>query len=280
MQPIQLFKSHVALIGAGPGDPDLISVKAARLLQEADVIITDRLVSDEILQSYAKPEASVFYVGKQCRKGMSTPQQTINELMVEYALQNKRVARMKGGDVSIFSNILDELQTLHANNIPYEIVPGITAVTGAAAYTGIPLTARGYSTAVRLLTYYKKTVVSESYWKELAETDDTLVFYMSGDTANELVQQLIKYNIPADRGIAVIEQATTPMQHVRVCGIYDFEKELQQEEFLSPTLIIVGKVVHLHETYGWRPNSESRELYFKPVGQANHQKNAEHVSRA
>jgi len=279
MQPIQLFKSHVALVGAGPGDPDLLTVKAAKLLREADVVITDRLVSEEILRSYVRPEASVFHVGKQCRKGMSTPQQTINDLIVEYALRNKRVVRLKGGDVSIFSNILDELQTLHEHHIPYEIVPGITAATGAAAYTGIPLTARGYSTAVRLLTYYKKTVVADSYWKELAETDDTLVFYMSGDTATELVQQLTQNNIPSDRGIAIIEQATTPLQHVRICGIYDFEKELPQEPFLSPTLIIVGKVVHLHQTYGWRANSEHRELYFKPVGQAN-QKNGEHVSRA
>lgn len=286
MQPIQLFRGTVALVGAGPGDPELLTLKAARLLSEADVVITDRLVSEDILTTHVSEDALIIFVGKQCRKGKSTPQGTINELIVEHAMQNKRVIRLKGGDVSIFSNILDELQVLHNNNIPYEIVPGITAATGAAAYTGIPLTAREHSTAVRLLTYYKKDVVSETYWQDLAQTEDTLVFYMSGDTSSELIQQLIKHRIPADRAVAVVEQATTPLQQVRVCDIYDFEEKLGAETFLSPALIIIGKVVHLHHTFGWKPNSDSRELYFKPVGaqahsiRATHLKNEPHVSRA
>ena len=142
----------VIIAGAGCGDPELVTVKAARWLQKAEVVLTDRLVSNEIIQQYVSDTAEVIYVGKQCRRGFSTPQETINEMMKEYALQGKLVVRLKGGDVSLFSNILDELQVLADNKIPYEIIPGITAATGAAAYAGIPLTARGHATAVRLLT--------------------------------------------------------------------------------------------------------------------------------
>src|ERR1700733_6093147 len=177
----------VILAAAGPGDPELITAKAIRYLQQADVVLTDRLVSDDILKNYVNPAAEVIYVGKQCRRGFSTPQVTINELLVECAAEKKLVVRLKGGDVSIFSNILDELETLVAHQIPYEIVPGVTAALGAAAYAGIPLTARGYSTAVRFLTLYKSDVVTDDYWKELAVTRDTLVFYMSAETVNLVV---------------------------------------------------------------------------------------------
>src|SRR5687768_7405980 len=125
----------VILVGAGPGDPELLTLKAARYLQQADVVLTDRLVSKAILDAHVSPKAEVVYVGKQCRKGKSTPQQTINELMVHYATQQQLVVRLKGGDVSIFSNVLDELETLFQNGIPYEIVPGVTAALGAAAYS-------------------------------------------------------------------------------------------------------------------------------------------------
>src|SRR5688572_30146738 len=126
-----LQQGKVILVGAGSGDPELITVKGMRFLQAADVILTDRLVSAEVITSYASPSAKVIYVGKQCRRGSSTPQATINELMVLYAQDGKNVVRLKGGDVSIFSNILDELETLVQHNIPYEIVPGITAALGA-----------------------------------------------------------------------------------------------------------------------------------------------------
>ena len=137
-----IIKGKVILAGAGPGDPDLVTVKTANYLQRADVVLTDRLVSEVILARYVKPSAEIVEVGKQCRKGISTPQETINELLVKYALQGKLVVRLKGGDVSFFSNVLDEPGTLVANEIPYEIVPGVTAASGAAAYAGMPLTAR------------------------------------------------------------------------------------------------------------------------------------------
>ena len=198
------------LAGAGCGDPELITVKAARYLQQAEVVLTDRLVSDDILRTYVRETAEIVYVGKQCRRGFSTPQESINEMIREYALQGKLVVRLKGGDVSLFSNILDELQVAAENNIPYEIIPGITAATGAAAYAGIPLTARAYSTAVRLLTLYKSDVLSDGYWKELATTDDTLVFYMSSETIDDVAEKLMAASIADDKLLAVIEQATTP----------------------------------------------------------------------
>jgi siroheme synthase len=144
----------VILAAAGPGDPELVTMKTVRSLQQADVVLTDRLVSEVLLQQYVNANATIVYVGKQCSRGSSTPQETINEMMVRFAKEGKQVVRLKGGDVSIFSNILDELQTLVEHGIPYEIIPGVTAALGAAACTGIPLTARGYTTAVRFLTSY------------------------------------------------------------------------------------------------------------------------------
>ena len=256
----------VIIAGAGCGDPELITVKAARYLQQADIILTDRLVSDDIIKQYAKANAEIIYVGKQCRRGFSTPQESINAMLVEYALQGKLVVRLKGGDASVFSNILDELQVLVANKIAYEIIPGITAATGAAAYAGIPLTARGYATAVRFLTFYKSDVVTEAYWKELANTDDTLVFYMSGETLDDVIVNLLKNNIADNKLLAVIEQATTPLQHVHTSSLRQYNEQMKGQRFISPSLVIIGKVVALHEQFAWLPNSNSNEYYFKPMG--------------
>ena len=261
MNPI-FQQGKVILVGAGSGDPELLTVKGMRYLQQADVILTDRLVSPEILQAYATPSAKVIYVGKQCRKGASTPQATINELMVLYARDGKLVVRLKGGDVSIFSNILDELETLVQHNIPYEIVPGITAALGAAAYAGMPLTARNHSTAVRFLTAYKSEVVSESYWRELAQTDDTLVFYMSSETLANVVKQLTLNNIAADKLLAVMEQATTPFQQIYTTSLYDYDENLGGKTFLSPTLVVIGKVVALHEKFQWLQSNPETVEYF------------------
>jgi uroporphyrin-III C-methyltransferase len=259
-------KGKVILIGAGPGDPELITMKAVRYLQQADIVLTDRLVSAEIIKQYVSETAEVIYVGKQCRRGYSTPQESINAFLVEYANAGKLVVRLKGGDVSIFSNILDELETLVANEIEYEIVPGVTAALGAAAYAGIPLTAREYSTAVRFLTLYKSDIVTAEYWKELAATTDTLVFYMSSETLNSVVENLVKNNIAADKLLAVVEQATTPLQTVHVTNLYDYATTLKGRNFISPSLVIIGKVVQLHEKFAWLSNSDSKEHYFKPVG--------------
>lgn len=272
----------VILAGAGPGDPDLITVKAVRYLQQADVVLTDRLVSNDILKAYANPSAEVIYVGKQCRRGTSTPQETINRLMLEHAGQGKLVVRLKGGDTAIFSNILDELHALSQNHIAYEIIPGVTAALGAAAYAGIPLTARGYATAVRLLTYYKSDIVPDQYWQELAATNDTLVFYMSAETVEGIVSRLIRYGAGRDKHIAVIEQATTSLQQVHTANIHDYLQQFHGMSFISPSLVIIGKVVALHEQFAWLPNAPEREQYFKSIAtlQNNIINQQAHVSRA
>src|SRR5450432_3213925 len=265
----------VIIAGAGCGDPELITVKAARYLQQADVVLTDRLVSDEILTRYVRNEAEIIYVGKQCRRGFSTPQQSINELLKEHALLGKLVVRLKGGDVSLFSNILDELQVLTENKIPYELIPGITAATGAAAYAGIPLTARGYATAVRFLTLYTSDLVTDDYWKELAATDDTLVFYMSSETLDEVVKNLSIHNMAPDKLLAVVEQATTPLQHVHITSLDNYNKNMKGQRFVSPSLVIIGKVVGLHQQFAWLPDSNSKEYYFKPMGSLLHTSNTD-----
>jgi uroporphyrin-III C-methyltransferase/precorrin-2 dehydrogenase/sirohydrochlorin ferrochelatase/uroporphyrin-III C-methyltransferase len=262
---MKLINGKLVIAGAGPGDPELLTVKSARHLQQADVVLTDRLVSDEILTRYVNPNAEIIHVGKQCRRGISTPQQTINELIVYHCLLGKLVVRLKGGDVSIFSNILDELETVVSNNIPYEIIPGVTAALGAAATAGIPLTARGYATSVRFLTYYKSDIVTDAYWKELANTEDTLVFYMSSETLDEVVEKLTANNIHEDKLLAVVEQATTPLQNVHVSNLYNYKNKLKGQKYISPSLVIIGKVVSLHEQFAWLNNSNSSEYYFKPM---------------
>lgn len=261
----------VSLVGAGCGDPELLTLKALRLLQAADVVLTDRLVSPAIIKEFISPKAIIVPVGKQCRKGASTPQALINKLMVNYARQGLHVVRLKGGDVSLFSNILDELETLQAAGIPYEIVPGITAALGAAAYAGIPLTARHYATAVRFLTAYKSDVVSESYWQELAQTDDTLVFYMSSETLESVVLNLVNHGISKDKLLAVIEQATTPYQNVYTSSLYSYHQTLGQSTFLSPTLIIIGKVVALHRQFDWFKTNHQTHEYFTNIVRYRHE---------
>lgn len=255
----------VILAAAGCGDPELITVKAARYLQLADIVLTDRLVSDKILQQYVQPGVEIIYVGKQNNKTASVPQEDINQLLLKYALQGKLVVRLKGGDIALFSNVLDELQILADNNIPFEIIPGVTAASGASAYAGIPLTAREYATSVRFLTCYKTDILTDAYWAELAATNDTLVFYMSSETLNIIVENLTAHKIDAAKLLAVVEQATTPQQNVSICNLYEYANTLKGKVFASPTLVIIGKVVALHNQFAWRENTNVNELYFKPV---------------
>ena len=257
----------VILAGAGPGDPDLITVKAARFLQKADVVLADRLVSSEIIKAYVSKTALVIPVGKQCSRKISTPQYKINELMVLYARKGNLVVRLKGGDVSFFSNVLDELNALRENNIEYEIIPGITAASGAAAYAGFPLTARNFANGVRFLTAFENEIISDEYWKELASTSDTLVFYMSSLTLDNLVDKLRLHNAPGSQSIAVVEQATTPLQQVYVTTLEKYPVTLRSKEFLSPSLVVIGKVVELQSEFAWFKNSlnSDHQHYFQPL---------------
>src|SRR4051794_9981586 len=177
----------VYFVGAGPGDPQLLTVKAVKILSRAKVVITDRLVSEEILKEYVDSDAIIIPVGKQGGSNASAPQFEINDLIVQFAAAFESVVRLKGGDISLYSNILDELITVKEYNIPYEIIPGVTAISGASAYTGVPLTARKLATGVRILTYYNDSTISDDAWKHLATFEDTLVFYMTGNALPQLV---------------------------------------------------------------------------------------------
>ena len=259
----------VILAGAGPGDPELLTLKTLRYLQLADVVVADRLVSPEILTAYTRPDALIIPVGKQCHNNASTPQPVISQLLVTHALEGRLVVRLKGGDVSIFSNVLDELETLASHGIPYELVPGVTAALGAAAYAGIPLTARGYATAVRFLTSYQPEAGDEAYWHELAHTPDTLVFYMSSAPLDELIRRLVEKGIADDRWVAVVEQATTPFQKVSSWPVHHYLSAAAGSQYASPTLVILGRVAALHSSFQWLANSRSRELYFPSVQHQN-----------
>ncbi|MDP9958682.1 uroporphyrinogen-III C-methyltransferase [Chryseobacterium lathyri] len=256
---------QVFLVGAGPGDPDLITVKAVKAIAVADVILCDRLVSPEILARYANKKTEIIYVGKECSKNASTPQSRINTLIVDYASQGKIVVRLKGGDISFFSNVLDELKALKEHHISFEIIPGITAASGAAAYAGIPLTARGYATSVRFLTYYKTEILSDEYWEELGTSEDTLVFYMSKGNLNGLVDKFLALGKTGDKKIAVIEQATTPYQKVYTSSLEDFHTNFANKDFVSPSLVIIGKVVNLHQDFSWLKTPIQEGIYFKSV---------------
>ena len=255
-----MHPGKVIIAGAGPGDPELLTLKALRYLRIADVVLTDRLVSEEILNLYVNPRAEIIFVGKEGHSDNSISQKETNWLLVEHALRNKIVVRLKGGDVAIYSNVLDELQTLTEYNITYEIIPGITAASGASAYSGIPLTARGYANSVRYLTYDGKTKAKE-YWQELANTEDSIVLYMAGKGIDDFVAHLTAYDT-GDKAIAIIEQATTPLQRVTIHSFNSFRSR-RNIAYTSPTVIIIGKVVHLHQHFAWKENAAPGDTYFR-----------------
>ncbi|MBL7876498.1 MAG: uroporphyrinogen-III C-methyltransferase [Cyclobacteriaceae bacterium] len=257
----------VILAGAGPGDPELITLKAIRYLNKADVVVVDRLVSADLITKNTRQKALIIPVGKQARKEESTAQADIDNLLVTYALQNKLVVRLKGGDVSFFSNVLDELKALTENEIPFEIIPGVTAASGASTYAGIPLTARGYAASVRFLTCYKPEEFKNSYWNELANTEDTLVFYMSSDSLPMVAENLTNHRIANDKLLAIIEQATTPFQKVSIFNLYEYTPLAPQVIYKSPTLIIIGRVVGLHKQFQWKSDFEGTNDYFGPLVQ-------------
>jgi uroporphyrin-III C-methyltransferase len=265
----------VILAAAGCGDPELITVKAARYLQQADVVLADRLVSEMILKTYVPSKAAIIFTGKQNNNPASFSQQNINQLLVNYALQGKLVVRLKGGDIAFFSNVLDELESLVENNIPYEIVPGVTAASGASAYAGIPLTARGFSTSVRFLTFYKDSAFNESYWQELAATNDTLVFYMSSENAESIVENLLSHHIDPEKQLAIVQQATTEFQQVDVIKLDEYSNNTKLKNLASPTLLIIGKVTALHEKFRWLRNSNEGKYYFRPLEQNSKPLNAD-----
>lgn len=251
----------VSLAGAGPGDAELITLKLQKRLAEADVIISDRLINPAIINEHANKNAQVILAGKQGYNDASATREKINSLIIEYALKGKKVLRLKGGDVAFFSNVLDELITCKEHNIPFEIIPGITAASGASAYTGIPLTARNYSQGVQWLTYNPNSNYSAERWNELAHTSDTLVFYMGSKILMDLVNHLLKYNSNADTAIAVIEQATTVYQKIYTSTLKDCENDFSDKTFQSPSLVLIGDVVKLHEQFSWFEGNQTGSIF-------------------
>jgi uroporphyrin-III C-methyltransferase len=254
-------QGKVILLGAGPGDPELLTLKGVRHLQQADVVLTDRLVNPAIVEHYA-PQAVVIPVGKQCRQHKSTPQATINELMVHHAQAGRYVVRLKGGDTAVFSNMADELEALRQAGITYEIVPGITAASGAAAAAGITLTARHKARGIRLLTYYNTEAISAQDWAQIGTTDDTLVFYMSAETASELAGRLIAAGQPGDTPIMVAAQVCTPAQQFFTGTLVQAAGQWAGLAFPTPALLIVGKVVDLFDPSYPAPASVLAEEVF------------------
>ena len=243
-------KGEVYLVGAGPGDPELLTLKALRLMQQADVIIYDRLVSPPILD-LCRRDAEKIYVGK-ARSNHSVPQDGINALLVEYAAQGKRVCRLKGGDPFIFGRGGEEIQELFAAGVAFQVVPGITAASGCSAYAGIPLTHRDYAQSVRFLTGHLKEGSPELPWNELVYENQTLVLYMGLVGLEKICAQLIAHGQRPNMPVALISKGTTPDQKVVVGTLADIASKVTEHQIQAPTLTIIGEVVSLRDQLQWQ----------------------------
>jgi uroporphyrinogen III methyltransferase/synthase len=242
----------VALVGAGPGDPGLLTVKGAQLLGEADVVLVDRLVDPSILE-HVREEAEVIDVGKASWTGTAPRQDEINSQLVAYARSGKKVVRLKGGDPFVFGRGSEEAEALVAHGIPFQVVPGVTSAIAAAAYAGIPVTARGYTQDVCIVTGHldPDDEASQVRWQALATGPGTLVILMGHDRLPLLTQSLIKHGRSADTPAACIQQGTTAQQRVVVSTLEHLAEEVAAAGLKAPVATIVGDVVRLRETLQW-----------------------------
>ena len=246
-------RGAVYLVGAGPGDPDLLTFRALRLMQLADVVVYDRLVSPEVL-ALVRREADLIYAGKE-RANHALPQEHINQLLLRLAKEGKRVVRLKGGDPFIFGRGGEEIDTLLSENITFEVVPGITAAAGCAAYAGIPLTHRDYAQSVLFATGHLKDGSLNLNWTALIQPNQTLVFYMGLHGVRPIFEELCRRGLDESTPAALIQQGTLRSQRVFAGTVKTLPDIVERSQVKAPTLIIVGQVVRLHEKLQWfRPD--------------------------
>jgi uroporphyrin-III C-methyltransferase/precorrin-2 dehydrogenase/sirohydrochlorin ferrochelatase len=240
---------EVYLVGAGPGDPDLITFRALRLMQQADVVVYDRLVAKPILDMVRR-DARRVYVGKE-RNNHAMRQEEINRLLADLAKEGHRVLRLKGGDPFIFGRGGEEIDTLAAEGVPFQVVPGITAASGCATYTGIPLTHRDCAQSVTFVTGHLKDGTMNLNWEQLAQPNQTVVFYMGLVGLSIIVEQLSAHHVPPEMPIALVQQGTTHQQKVYTGTLATILDLVERDRPKPPTLIIVGEVVKLREKLSW-----------------------------
>jgi uroporphyrin-III C-methyltransferase/precorrin-2 dehydrogenase/sirohydrochlorin ferrochelatase len=247
------YSGEVFLVGAGPGDPDLLTFRALRLMQKADVIVYDRLVSEPIMD-LVRRDAERIYAGKE-RSNHAIPQENINQLLVRLAKEGKRVLRLKGGDNFIFGG--EEISELIDEGVPFQVVPGITAASGCTTYAGIPLTHRDYAQACIFVTGHLKDGSSDLNWEMLSHANQTVVFYMGLNNVRAICDELKAHGRAATTSAALIEKGTTPQQRVFIGNLDSLPDLVSENNVTAPTLIVVGEVVELHKKLHWfKPGEE------------------------
>ena len=242
-------EGEVYLVGAGPGDPDLLTFRALRLMQQADVALYDRLVHPSIIDLIRR-DAEKIYVGKQ-RDNHTVRQEEINELLVKYAKEGKRVLRLKGGDPFIFGRGGEEIDSLVDNNISFQVVPGITSASGCSAYSGIPLTHRDHAQSCIFVTGHLKEGKLDLNWEKLIQPNQTIVFYMGLVSIDIICSQLIKFGLDPKTPCALVEQGTTRNQKVYTSTVDEMNNLVEQEKPSAPTIFIIGHVVTLRDKLNW-----------------------------
>lgn len=237
-----LQPGEVALVGSGPGDPELLTLRALRLIREADIVVYDKLVSEAIMEM-VPTETDRIFVGKTANDH-TLPQEEINTLLVRLSKENKRVVRLKGGDPYIFGRGGEEIQVLLSADVPCRVVPGITAASGCATYAGIPLTHRDHAQSCTFVTGHLKSGNLVLPWENLARPNQTVVFYMGLQSIEVINRELQAHGMSGDTPAALVEQGTTPNQRVFIATLDTLQQKVEDKGIQTPTLIIIGTVVN------------------------------------